>query len=200
MATAAFDALASRIDAAGFRTVGFTSSVFGEGVSTIALGTAISLAALRRDNVMLVDGNWIHPSLTEDAHLSAAPGLADYFAKEVDLDAVIRPLETPRLTFVPIGDRAVARPTRRALSTLLTDGAAFGAVIVDLPPALAGESLVVPWASVLDQLFVVVREAATPFSLVQQAIKAVTVGTTPHVVMNDGIAQGLPSAAGAGRA
>ena len=38
--TRMFDGLASRIDAAGYRTVGFTSALLGEGVSTIALGTA----------------------------------------------------------------------------------------------------------------------------------------------------------------
>jgi Mrp family chromosome partitioning ATPase len=194
MATTAFDALASRIDAAGLRGVGFTSSVFGEGVSTIALGTAMSLAALRRENVLLVDANWLRPSLTEDARLESAPGLADYFVKDLDLGAVTRELGPSRLAFLPIGDRGAARPTRRALSSFLADGAAsFGAVIVDLPPALAGEPFVVPWASVLDQIFVVVREAATPFAMVQQAMKTVTVGTTPHVVINEGVDPGRPS-------
>src|SRR5207237_252926 len=36
-----FDGLASRVDATGFRSVAFTSALAGEGVSTIALGTAL---------------------------------------------------------------------------------------------------------------------------------------------------------------
>ena len=42
--TRAFDGLASRLDALGARSVGFTSALLGEGVSTVALGTALSLA------------------------------------------------------------------------------------------------------------------------------------------------------------
>ena len=78
--TRMFDGLASRIDAAGYRTVGFTSALLGEGVSTIALGTAVSLATLRQETVLLVDANWLQPTLTGDAHLDGDPGLAECLA------------------------------------------------------------------------------------------------------------------------
>ena len=87
--TRTFDGLASRIDAAGCRSVGFTSALRGEGVSTVALGTAMSIATLRREAVLLVDANWIQPTLTSDAHLESRLGLADCLATRVRLADVL---------------------------------------------------------------------------------------------------------------
>jgi Mrp family chromosome partitioning ATPase len=193
-AMAVYHSVASRIDAAGLRSVGFTSSIFGEGASTIALGTALALAALRQETVLLIDANWVQPSLTSDAHMESVHGLADYLANRADASAITRTVGSGRLAFVPIGDRAVARPTRRALSALLVkETAAFATVVVDLPPVLAGEDFVVPWSSVLDRLFVVVREAVTPLALVREAVQRLTVATKPEIVLN-GTAARLPVA------
>lgn len=184
--TRTFDGLASRIDAAGLRTVGFTSALLGEGVSTVALGTALSLARLRSDAVLLIDANWIQPSLTADAKLASAPGLADRLAHAADMDQVIRSFPRSRLALLPVGNRESARPTLRGLSTLLTsDVASYPSVIVDLPPLLAGEPFVLPWAALLDQLFLVLREAATPLALARQALEKLGPGT-PQIVLNRG--------------
>jgi Mrp family chromosome partitioning ATPase len=187
--TRTFDGLASRIDAAGIRHLGFTSALLGEGVSTIALGTALSLAAARDDPVLLVDANWLQPSLTLDARLGSAPGLADYLARKADLRHVIRPASAARPAFLPVGDRAAARPTLRTLSQLLSDQvAAYKTVVVDLPPILAGEAFVLPWAALLDQLFVVLREAATPVSVLRRALSKVEPATA-RIVLNRGSEQ-----------
>jgi Mrp family chromosome partitioning ATPase len=181
----AFDGLASRLDASGLRSVGFTSAVLGEGVSTIALGTGLALAALRQDRVLLVDANWMQPSLTEDARLQSKPGFADYLARRATLSEIVREGQGSPLTFVPIGQRGVARPTLRTLAAFLAnDATAYPTVIVDLPPVLAGEGYVLPWASLLDQLFVVLREAATPLPLARSALERISVATHPQVVLN----------------
>src|SRR5207237_638216 len=101
----AFDALASRIDSSGVRILGFTSALSGEGVSTIALGTALALAALRRD-------------------------------------------------------------------------------AVDLPALLPAQQFVVPWPPVLDQLFVVLVDAATPLALVRQALEKLGSHAATQLVLN----------------
>lgn len=182
--TRTFDGLAARIDAMGLRSLGFTSSLSREGVSTIALGTSLALATLRQDKVLLVDANWVQPTLTLDAISESKPGLADLLANKAQLSAVIRPLPRSRLAFLPVGDRDAARPTTRALAGFLANGvASFQTVIVDLPPILAGEAFVLPWAAVLDQLFVVVREAATPLPLVRRALEKVGLAT-PQIVLN----------------
>jgi Mrp family chromosome partitioning ATPase len=179
-----FDGVASRIDALGLRSVGFTSSLAGEGVTTLALGSAMALAAIRGDGVLLIDANWVVPSLTTDANLVSGPGLADHLAGRADLGSVIHETGRPRLGFVPVGDRALARPTLRALAALLThDIPDYSTVVVDLPPLLASESYVLPWATVLDQVFVVIREAATPLSAARTALERLGV-SAPQVILN----------------
>jgi protein-tyrosine kinase len=187
--THTFDALASRLDVLGFRSVGFTSALLGEGVSTIALGTSLSLAALRQDTVLLVDANWIQPSLTRDAGLEGAPGLADYLGDKSDLAAAVRPPSEAGVAFLPIGDRTAARPTLRSLSALLAkEVAGYRTVVVDLPPILAGEPFVLPWASLVDRLFLVLREASTPLPAVREALDKIGLGTPPDIVLNRGVA------------
>jgi len=179
-----FDGIASRIDASGARSVGFTSTLAGEGTSTIALGTALALAELRREKVLLVDANWLRPSLTSDAHQDSALGLADHLARRADLSRSIRSLGRSHLEFLPIGDRDAARPTLRSLAAFLTtDVARFPTVLIDLPPVLSGEMYVLPWATLLDHLFVVLRENATPLPLVRQALGKIGLGA-PEIILN----------------
>jgi Mrp family chromosome partitioning ATPase len=182
--TRPFDGLASRIDALGVRSVGFTSALLGEGVSTIALGTALSLAELRDDPVLLVDANWLQPSLTNDAGLESAPGVADHLAHPAKRDAARRTLGSG-LAFLPVGDRTLARPTLRAVGSFLANEVgALETVIVDLPPILAGEPFVLPWAATLDQICVVVREEATPLPLVRQALGRLGAASAPYIILN----------------
>lgn len=194
--TRAFARIASRIDASGFRSIGFTSSLQGEGVSTAALGTALSLAALRGEEVLLIDANWVEPSLTRDARAESAAGLADHLGGKADLAAIVRPTARSRLLFLPVGDRQGAKPTLRALSSLLTGPAlAHYVIVVDLPPILVGEPFVLPWAALLDQLFVVLREAATPLPIVRQAVARIGLAATPQIVLNRTIAPSAEIAA-----
>ena len=41
-----------------------------------------------------------------------------------------------------------------------------------------------PWATLLDQLFVVLRESATPLPLVRQALKKIAIAAQPRIVLN----------------
>ena len=179
-----FDGLATRVRFAELRTIGFTSSVFGEGASTIALGTALSLASLGPGPVLLVDANWLQPSLTADAGAASGRGLAEVLRGDAALDEVVVPTGRSRLAFLPAGDTTEGRPPLGALPSLL-DGALlrFGSIVVDLPPALVGESTVLPWAASLQQLFVVVRSGVTPLALARRAVEEIAV-ERPQVVLN----------------
>jgi Mrp family chromosome partitioning ATPase len=201
--TSTFDGLASRVDAMAFRTIGFTSTLLGEGVSTLALGTALSLAGLRRGSVLLVDANWIHPSLTRDARLESSDGLADLLADQADPAGCIRQYSSSRVAFLPLGDGTFAKPTLRGVASFIAKTAgSFDTVIVDLPPVLAGETFVLPWAALLDQLFVVLREGATPLPLVRQALGKLSLASSPYIVLNRarGSSVDVPAALFAARA
>jgi polysaccharide biosynthesis transport protein len=183
--TRAFDGLASRLDAFGARSVGFTSALLGEGVSTVALGTALSLAELRGGDALFVDSNWLQPSLSEDAGLEGAPGLADRLARSSEPERSIRRTPGSPVAFLPVGDRTRTRPALRALGTfLLNETSSFETVVVDLPPILAGEEFVLPWAAVLDQICVVLREEATPLPLLRQALGRLHAANAPCIVLN----------------
>ena len=181
----AFEEVARRVDAMGLRRVGFMSAASGEGVSTTALGTARALAGLRREAVLLVDANWLRPSLTADAGLESASGLADYLARRASLASVVQPAGRARVAFLPIGDRAAAEPTLPAVSSFLaTDAASFQTIVVDLPHVPPGEAFVVPWASSLDGLFAVVRESVTQLALAHDTFSALRLPKAPLFVIN----------------
>ena len=178
-----FEGLATRIDVVGARSVGFTGALVGEGASTLALGTALALATQQPEKVLLVDANWIQPSLTIDARLADVPGLADHLAGGATLESVIRPASAAGFAFLPLGSRSAARPTLRSLATFLASETSFQTVLVDLPPVLAGEAYVLPWATLLDRCFLVLREAATPLPVVRLALDKIAMAT-PQIVLN----------------
>jgi Mrp family chromosome partitioning ATPase len=181
---ALFDDVATRVRTAELGTIGFTSAVFGEGASTLALGTSLSLASVDRAQVLLVDANWLRPSLTSDAEMASAPGLADVLRGEAELGEVIVRTGRPGLAFLGAGDPSRGRPSLRSLPALLDQAMrSFGAIVVDLPPALAGESIVLPWAGSLQQLFIVVRSGVTPTAMVRRAVEGVAL-ERPQVVLN----------------
>ena len=107
--TALFDGVAARVHASTspIRTLAVTSTLHKEGTTTVALGMALSLAAFDSTTaVLLVDANWLHPSLTEDADRSAGPGLAECLRDGVALE---REGDAERAT---PSLRPVARPPR----------------------------------------------------------------------------------------
>ncbi|HEV8534268.1 MAG TPA: hypothetical protein VGR87_00895 [Candidatus Limnocylindria bacterium] len=179
-----FDGVATRIRTAELRTIGFTGAVFGEGASTLALGTSLSLAALDQGPVLLVDANWLRPSLTTDAAVASGPGLAEVLRGDAQLDQVLVPTGRAQLSFLAAGTVDGRRPPLDSLPSFLDQALTkFGAVVADLPPALAGDSVVLPWAASLQQLFVVVRSGVTPLALVRRAIEEVAL-ERPQVVLN----------------
>ena len=179
-----FDGLAARVRFAELRTIGFTSAVSGEGTSTLALGTSLSLAALGPAPVLLVDGNWLQPSLTAEAGVASERGLAEVLRGQADLADVLVPTERERLTFLAAGDTSEGRPPLGVLPSLLDRALArFGSIVVDLPPALVGESMVLPWAASLQQLFIVVRSGVTPLKLARRAVEEVAM-ERPQVILN----------------
>ncbi len=181
----AFDEVGRRVDVMGLRRVGFTSAASGEGVSTTALGTARALARVRGEAVLLVDANWLRPSLTADAGLESAPGLADYLARRASLASAVRPAGRGQVAFLPIGDRDAAEPDLPAVSSFLaTDAASFQTIVVDLPHVPPGEAFVVPWASSLDGLFAVVRESVTQLALAHDTFSALELPKAPLYVVN----------------
>lgn len=143
------------------RTIGLTSAVRGEGVTTTCRSLAAVLAHDHFDRrVCVVDLDWWSPSSP-----SEAPGIAQVVAGEVSLDNVVVQTNNPRLWHVPAG---VTDPNERpalASSDKLhqaLDELSFHLdhVLLDLPPVLA-TSETVTLASLPEACLLVVRHGAT---------------------------------------
>src|SRR2546428_14000449 len=97
---------------------------------------------------------------------------------------VMAPTGQRCLSIIAPGDNKRGTPTLGALPSLLERAlSGFGTILVDLPPALAGDSIVRPWAAYLQQLFIVVRSGVTPVALARRAVKEVAL-ERPQVVLN----------------
>jgi len=184
---AVFETVGARthLDANAPRTIAVTSSIRKEGTSSVALGTALSLAAFDASStVLLVDANWIHPALTEQAGLSVARGLAECLRDGYALERAIVHTARRGLSFLPAGQSGDEAPPLGGLAALL--GSArhdFGKIVIDLPPVMVAPSLVVPWADVADQTYLVVRRGATPVSVIRKAMAEIG-KERPQLILN----------------
>ena len=91
-------------------------------------------------------------------------------------------LDNPPRVYFDLHDTKMA-PGLLNQSILVDDASAFQTIIVDLPPILAAESFVLPWAGLLDDVVVVLREFATPVPVLRQALSRLG-SPSPRVVLN----------------
>lgn len=155
--------------------IGITSSIAGEGRTTIATALARTLATDLDRMVLLVDASFTVPSQAGKYTPGASAGLSAVLRGETTLTEVMHRVSEGYFV-VPSGNTA-ADPAR--LLRQLSDHDPFqqvrvlGAVtILDLPPLLnhTYSSLA---ASVTDALVLVIRAGVTPATAVRDAIQRV---------------------------
>lgn len=185
---AVFDTMGARahVDPSLRRTLAVTSAIRREGVSTVALGTALSFAAFDSTaSVLLIDANWIHASITEAAGRTTARGLADCLRDGHPLDRAVHATQRRGLYLLPAGESADETPPLGRLAAILeTARRDFARIVVDLPPLMVVPSLVTPWADLADQTYLVVRRGATPVTLIRKAIAQLSSDRPPQIILN----------------
>ena len=116
-----------------------TSAVVGEGKTSLATQTAISLANRGRRTV-LVDCSLRRPAVAGVFGLADAPGVSEYLRGEGELAELVRATQTGDLSVLPAG-----RWDRRAVTALAGEAAAglfaelreeYDFVIIDSGPVL----------------------------------------------------------------
>lgn len=167
-------------------TIGVTSSISGEGRTTVALGLAQVLSVDLDMPIMLVEADLERPSLAAHFGVAAAPGLCEVLRGELHLDEVLRAISA-KLSVVTAG--AGGSDSARLLRQLpICDPfhgaqAPDGIVILDLPPII-NHSYSALAASVADAIVLVVRAGVTPSHVVQEAIARLEDRPPQGVVFN----------------
>lgn len=152
------------------RSLGFTSSIGGEGKSLLSVVTAKALANDSSDPVALLECNWDHPTLHESFGCSLSPGLAEWLRGECS-KADIGYQVGDNLTFIPAGNgkkdavKLLRYIKQQGLLNILARSNEL--FIVDLP-SIVTTAYGPLAANLVESLIVVVQAGVTPGSLVAE--------------------------------
>lgn len=172
-----------QLGAESISSLGVTSTIRGEGRTTIALAMSLVLAEYGIDTVLL-EMDIAHPQLGHRLAVAKYPGLIDLAEGRSSLQDVMRPV-CPGLNLIPAGQLQGTVPrvlSQVARAEILNDIAAAGHVVVaDLPPLL-GNSTGHQAANIMADVVLVVRAGVVPAASINEAVSGLSV--TPKVLVN----------------
>lgn len=148
-----------------------TSSVSGEGKTTLAATLALTLSRLEAD-VLLVDADLRRPGIARLFDVPQQPGLSDVLRGDVALDGAVRDGPAPGMHILPTAADPEAGDllARRFSEVLRTAREHFDVLVVDAPPLLGGDDARTLTTLCDGVLFVV--GADTPANSVSEAANA----------------------------
>lgn len=152
-----------------------TSPQPGDGKTFSAINLALSLAAEKDREIILIDGDFAKPEIARTLGLDEAPGLLDAIADPaIDLASVLIGTDVPQLSILTTGTRSnddselIASPRMRALLDELTADPRR-ILVFDSPPALAA-SAASSLALHVGRIVMVVRADRTGESELREAV------------------------------
>lgn len=119
-----------------------TSSLAGEGATTVAFNLAASLSLSQETITILIDGSGDQGSLTAQLEVNHLKGLIDYLEGDCHAQEIIYPLPTPRLFFVPHGRLHPCRAEyfenslMKALFQYIKQAFPLSQTVIDGPPCM----------------------------------------------------------------
>jgi succinoglycan biosynthesis transport protein ExoP len=159
------------------KVIGITSTLPGEGKSTVSSNLAQSIA-FAGTNVILIDGDLRNPALTRSIAPSANKGLLEVLAGKTDLESAICVDQATQLAFLPAVLISQVVYTAEILASdafkQLIDSLRkkYDYIIIDLPP-IAPVIDARAAAHVVDSFLYVVEWGQTKISFVQRQLAAV---------------------------
>lgn len=172
-----------QVDIETLTSVGITSSLRGEGRTTIALAAALVFAEYGL-NTVLIELDLGHPELASRLGVAKFPGVCDLADGRATLADTMRPV-SPGLSIIPAGQihGSISRALRQldrinVFENLRSQG---HVVVADLPPLL-GNSVGRQAASLLSDLVLVVRARVVGAPSIKEAVDGLPV--TPRVLLN----------------
>jgi Mrp family chromosome partitioning ATPase len=149
---------------AGCRVVGITSASYGEGKTSVAIGTATAMAVDTNKPTLLMECDFAEPTLYRFLGIDRGRGLGEWLDSGVRLRIVRGAALVPNLFVIPSGSPQ-SEPARSLYDlvdreVLLGLRSCFGNIVIDLPPALAISYGSLAYA-LADHLLIVVRSGVT---------------------------------------
>lgn len=162
----------------------------GEGKTYCALNLALSIAAERESEVVLVDADFAKPSILSVLGLPGGPGLMDALMDDsIDVADCVLGTDIPGLWVLPAGDTTAhdseylsSSHTARILDRL-TQGAPNRIVVFDSPPALAA-SPAAELAKYVGQTVVIVRADSTGRGALDDTISLLNACPNVQLLLN----------------
>jgi Mrp family chromosome partitioning ATPase len=148
----------------GCRVVGITSASYGEGKTSVAIGTATAMAVDTNKPTLLMECDFAEPTLYRFLGIDRGRGLGEWLDSGVRLRIVRGAAVVPNLFVIPAGSPQ-SEPARSLYDlvdreVLLGLRSCFGNIVIDLPPALAISYGSLAYA-LADHLLIVVRSGVT---------------------------------------
>ncbi len=187
-----FRVLAGRViqlrEKKGVRVLAVTSSLVGEGKTTVSVGLAVTLARDYLVDTILIDGDMRNPSVSARLGRHNDKGLVNVLAGECDLDAALFQHAHRNLRVLCAGKSdgdQLSLPAMRGEVQKLLDGLRHRdlLVIVDGPPILPIADMNL-YAEIVDSILLVVRGRETPQRVVIEALDFLEGRKIEGVVLN----------------
>ncbi|HKQ03917.1 MAG TPA: polysaccharide biosynthesis tyrosine autokinase [Blastocatellia bacterium] len=153
------------------KTILVTSGQPGEGKTTTAVNTAISLSQLGA-SVLLIDCDMRKPSAHKILGIDNMRGLSTYLSRNMNVDGLIQKLQMPNLSFIPCGPippnpaELISSERMKRLLTELADR--YDHVILDSPPLMNVTDPVI-LSTMVDGVLLVVHGGKSTRDVVRRA-------------------------------
>jgi len=167
--------------------IALTSSLPGEGKSTLSIGLAAALARQPGQSVVLIEMDLRRPSITRALQIPQALGLSEWLHGHTQ-DVPVRQVEPGGFSLIVAGQAPLEHPellgSARMASLLEEAKKRFHVVLIDLMPLLpvADAALV---QDLIDGFVMVVRSRVTPRDAVQKGLRRLTASKVIGLVLND---------------
>lgn len=153
------------------KTILITSSQPGEGKTTTAVNTAISLSQLGA-SVLLIDADLRRPAVHKAFKLSPTRGISNYLSSHTPIDDLIIKLPIPNLSVLPCGpippNPAELISSDRMKELLRMLGQRFDHILIDSPPLISVTDPVI-LSTMVDGSILVVQAGKSTRELVRRA-------------------------------
>jgi succinoglycan biosynthesis transport protein ExoP len=154
------------------KTILFTSGISSEGKTITVANTAIVLAQLGHQ-VLVVDADLRRPACHKALRVQNGPGLADVLAGLTDLEPAIKTTAVPNLSLLNCGsippNPSELIGSKKMEETLRTLKTRYDFVLLDSPPVIP-VSDAVDLSTMVDGVVLVVRGQQTPKHLAKAAV------------------------------